>query len=301
MSHDLTTSRRASPARRSSFGSTLASHIQTLHRAKMLSNPLRTALRALRRASRLRRVHSAPTLSSSSTCQDSDAISPPQETKKVGSCLASRFATNAPVGILASSSGIERTCIGHSNNTSGTACGHNEPSVSPNEDDRFDLVRAGIELEDDSEEEADLPSIPPYAVVPASPSTRIICPDSGRLARRLALYDINQVLGEVMARTHPDWMPRMARVYEENASGLSSSTVAVTVPGWEFDNYAVQIPVIMEGGNPFGQAVPWEDDERAEEEGAFEAGQGNGWEEGVTYDVEPQTNLEAIPRVFLEK
>lgn len=242
----------------------------------MLSNPLRTALRALRRASRLRRVHSAPALSTSNTPQDFEATLHPQRTQNHGSCLANRLATNAQVDILASSSAIEQTDVGHSNTTYSTACDHNEPSVSLNED-RLDLVEAETELEDDSEDEVDLPLIPPYAVVPTSPSTRIICPDSGRPARRLALYDIGQILGEAMARTHPDWMARMARVYE-NAGVPSRSTTTVTVSEWEFDNCAVQIPVVMQGGNPFGQAVPWEDDEGAEEEGALEAGQGDEWE-----------------------
>lgn len=266
----------------------------------MLSNPLRTALRALRRASRLRRVHSAPTLSTSSTPEHFEATLHPQETQKHGSCLASRLATNAPVDILASSSGIKQADIGHSNTASGPTCDYNEPCVSPSEDDRFDLVEADIELEDDSEDEVDPLLIPPYAVVPTSPSTRIICPDSGRPARRLALYDIGQIFGEAMARTRPDWMTRMARVYEENAGGPSRSTATVTVSEWEFDNCAVQIPVVMHGGSPFGQAVTWEDDERDEEDGAFEAGQGDVWEGEATCDVEPQTDLEAIPRAFLE-
>lgn len=201
--------------------------------------------------------------------------------------------------ILASSSSVEKSGFDHSNTASGAASDHSEPSASPEENGRFDLAEPELELEDDSEDEVELPPTLPYAVVPTSPSSRIICPDSGRPARRLALYGIDQVLGEAMARAHPEWMPTMTRMYE-NGGGPSGSTATVTVPEWEFDNCVVQIPIVMNGGNPFGEAVLWDGDERVEE-GAFEVGPVDRWEVEVSDDMEHQMSLDAIPRVFLEE
>lgn len=269
----------------------------------MLRKSLRSVIRALRRASRLRRVRSAPALSITRTPQAAETELDPQIAQNPCSSPAIRLRGNTKVDILASSSVIEQTDVDHPNTTSVAFGDASEPSAPAKENEQSDPTEHGADFEDSSEDEAEPPPINPYAVVSTAPSSRIICPDSGRPARRLALYSVDQVLGEVMARRCPGWVPTTERSYAENSGHPSHSRWMATVPEWEFDNCAVHIPVTMNSGNPFGGPVCWEGDGRgqgAQEEGAFEVGSADAEEGEVVNDLEVETRLDVIPRAFLE-